>query len=318
MDYLTKNDLDTIGLWLSPDYLVPLAKFHGNGDPVWGANTAYKEVRGLIRSYAKYIRWREGRRGEKDIGLAKALRALGYAGGFQRIVPLRDPTLFRRTAFSFWPMGQGAEIPGDVIVEIGDVPERTMKAAALKTVSQMLDEIPELNVAVLDKRVWQRTSPELMLNVVIRREIRSMVFSAAKKSLDEINSHMFRGIRRLVEIEGHSLRFMTNMLLELWADYFWESKGTGYIASVAGAMVTFVPNRRNIESRGNAAPALFNGIPLTINVSCVGPGRVCFSCTPNHVAIDGPSIGRGYEFIHDRMLEITKEQVSENTTDRRL
>jgi hypothetical protein len=308
MDVLKTADLNTLGLWLSPDFMVPLARFHGNGDPILGANQAYKEVRGLIRSYAKYVRWRENKRGEKDIGLAQAMRALGYAGNFQRIVPLRDAPLFRKTAFSFWPMGVGAETPGEVEVEVGDASDKRVKAAALKTVCQMLKAIPSLNLAILDNRVWQRRSPEIMLNVVIEREVRSMVFSAASLTLKEINSFMFRGLRRLMEIENHPLRFMTNQLLECWAEYFWESKGTGYIASPAGAMVTFVPNSRKMVARGSAALVPFNGIPLVINVSFVGPEKVCFSCTPNHVAIDGDTIGAGYEFMHDRLQKILGEE----------
>jgi hypothetical protein len=306
MDYLKTADLNTLGLWLSPDFMVPLARFHGNGDPILGANQAYKEVRGLIRGYAKYIRWRENKRGEKDIGLAKALRALGYAGGFQRIVPLRDPSLFRKTAFSFWPKGTGGDVLGVVEIGVGDATEKQVRAATIKAVSQMLAEKPELNLAVLDQRVWQRRSPEVMLNISIRGEIRSIVFSASKKTLKEIDSHLFRAMRRLVEIEGHPLRFMTNQLLELWSEYYNES-GTGYIASVAGAMLTFIPAVGGIDAYGWSRLCLFNGIPLSLNVANANKGSIKICTTPSHLAFDGQTIANGYAFLQERIPKLLEE-----------
>lgn len=306
MDYLKTADVNTLGLWLSPDFLVPLARHHGGGCPIIGAQQAYKDARGLIRSYSKYVRWREGRRGEKDIGLAQALRALGYAGNFQRVVPLRDPSLFRKTAFSFWPKGIGGDVLGVVEIKVGDASEKQVRTATIRAVSQMLAENPELNLAILDGRVWQRRSPEVMLNVAIRGEIRSAVFSAAKKTPKEIDSYLFRAMRKLVKIESHPLRFMTNQLLELWAEYYNET-GTGYIASVAGAMLTFIPAVGGIEAYGWSRLCLFNGIPLSLNVANSGRGTIKICTTPSHLAFDGQTIANGYAFLQERIPKLLEE-----------
>ena len=311
MEYLRPSDIQTLGFWLSPDFMVPLAETYGAGDPILGAGQAYREVRSLIRSYATYVRWREGKRGEKDIGLAKALRALGYAGGFSRVEPLSAPTLFRKTAFSFWPGGVGGDLLGVVEIEVGDHTEKQVRLATIKATSQMLAEIPELNVAILDKRVWQRKTAEIMLNVSIRGEIRSSVFSAANRTLKEIDRHLFRTLRKLVEIEKHPLRSMTNQLLELWAEHY-NDTGTGYIASVAGAMITFIPAVGGIDAYGWSRLCLFNGIPLSLNVANAGKGTIKICTTPSHLAFDGQTIATGYAFLQERIPETLKEAQCES------
>lgn len=327
MEALRPCDLQTLLGWLSPDYMIPAAQEAGVAravelwgaeeavrqaadDPrflaVLGAHEAYLEVRAQIRSYARYVRWREGARA-RDLGLAQALRRAGYMGNFQVVYPF-PLTDWRSTAWSFWPRGEG-RIPGDMQVPVGAASQRLVDLACVKAISECLRAVPEVNRALLQGRCWRRVDTHVMLHLMPAPEqVRSVVLDAARLSLPTLRRRLSQATKAIVRAERSELKPFSDELLQLWAK-------PGFIGSPAGAMISCVGSSGVYKGKA-ALLADVNGIPLAFTVGRVENGYVWITADVDHRAIDGPQMGHCYRFLEKRIVELLDAEGQEPLEDR--
>lgn len=312
---LRPHDLQTILGWLSPDYLIPAAREHGipaalelwgseetvrqtAQDPrflaVLGARAAYQEVRTQIRSYARYVRWRE-EVSARDLGLAQALRRAGYLSNFQPVFPF-PLTDWRTTAQVFWPQGEG-RIPGDMRVYVGDADQKQVDLSCIKAISECLREVPEVNRALLQGRCWRRSDSHVMLHLMPAPEqVRSVVVDAARFSLPRLREWLSRAIKSMVRAERSELKPFSDELLQAWAR-------TGFIGSPSGAMISCAGSSGVYKGKASLLTEA-NGIPLAFTVGRVEDRHVWITADVDHRAVDGPQMGRCYRFLEKRIVEL--------------
>lgn len=307
---MRKSDIHTLATWLSPQYVTLCAKEHGlqiakdlfeiedlieDNDwlAVLGAERAYKEIRGLIRSYITFVKYRDNIT-SRELELALALRAMGYVGNFQQVLPLPQ-TEWRKTAIHIWPSTQN--IPGVIEIPIsGIVPKSEIKYAVLKTISQMMLEIPKLNRAVLKNKVWQRTSGHVLMTVETGTDsIETILVNPSVTSKDKLRKEIFKALRRMKKIEKHELRPIAFQLLREW-------QTLGFIASPASALISFA---EGIET--GWGPLCNNGIPLTISVGRKD-SHLTLAASVNHQVWDGSFAGECYTYIKTNLPRYLTEK----------
>lgn len=288
---LGEADVRTIAAWLSPEYLIPAAREHGDGDPVRGAYDAYREVRGLIRNYARFVAHRDGER-VAGLGLGLALRAMGYLGGPQ---PLGEEIRsdWRATAEATFTDANCA-MTGEVVVGVGNAPRTRASLAAMLAVSRLLVfHGGKVNRARLQRRVFERTSPEILVHVETEPdEIRSvMLVPAYVHPPHRLGRRWLRALRGLKRLEDHWLRPLASQLLRAWGS-------AGFIHSPAGAMVSLV-GAAGVQ-RGWAPLFPANGIPLAFTVARCG-GDLVLGLTADHRVLDASACGLAYTFLQEEV-----------------
>jgi hypothetical protein len=309
---MNRGDIHTISTWLSPDYVTRCAKEHGikiaselypieelieDNDwiAVLGAEEAYKEIRGLIRNYVTFVKKRD-KVSIHELDLAQSLRAMGYVGNFQRVIPIPQ-TEWRKTAIFVW--SKTGSIPG--VVEI-DLPSNEVfslteiKYATLKTISRAMVVLPHLNRCLLKGRVWQRMSGHILLPTELDSdEIVTLLLDPSRMTNKQIKSSLFRGLRRAVKAHNHELTPISYQLLREWYR-------SGFVASPAAAMVSFSPN---IDLGWSALSN--NGIPVTVSVGRK-KNKVTFACNINHQIWDGSMAGSFYQYLKDNFVKTLFEK----------
>ena len=287
---LRKADALTLGHWMSPDYMIPCAAEWGEGDPVMGAEGAFRETRDLIRSYARFIAHRDQEL-VSGLGLAQALRAMGYAGRYQRVTEMPRGEWFP-VASSFWAQG-GGDMSGYVEIPTWDKGQSFVDHSFIGVVSTMLHERRHLNRAFLQERLYQRWTPDVMVHVELSPdEIRSVVIRAHELGVREIKKRLIRAMRGVLTAEKHSFRMIAGQLLQNWAK-------RGLIASPAGAMVSLVGDSG--VPRGRAPLVRTNGIPLSFTLGKVKDGRVIVGLTADHRALNGSHCGEIYTYLREKL-----------------
>lgn len=285
LDYLKESDLRVLGLLLSPDYVIPAAREYGMGDVILGGPLAFKEVRGLVREYCRFIRFRE-KKSVRDLDLAQSLRAIGWVGKIQPITPI-PATSFRKVALAAWSSSVAADIPGGIWVKTGKHTKQELDRAVLLSLSLIFKAHPELNRAFLDGRVWQRHTPEIMLNLEIGEgAVRRIIFDSSGWSDHDMKIFLFRSIKRLFKIEKHPLRQISDELLSGWAE-------SGFISSPAAAMVSLA---RTPMGWAQFFPA--NGVPIVVQVNDVNRTimeKAFIGVRIDHRVFDGSHAERFYE-----------------------
>jgi hypothetical protein len=165
--------------------------------------------------------------------------------------------------------------------------------AAIIATSRMLKEEPELNRAVLDGRVWQRSDSLVMVHFEIRTGLMSMVMDAARRDPECVRRKLRRGLKTAVKFSKTEMAPYSTQLLIEWAR-------AGFIGSPAGAMVSGCPG---IEY-GWGALVPCNGIPLVVCVNQPIDGRVFIGVSPDHRAFDGKQVPYIHGFLYEHIREI--------------
>jgi len=300
---MTLNDLHTVMMWFSPEWIHPAAeRFGTGGDKVLGAVLAFDEARKMAREYIRYVRWRDSTTA-RDLKIALLFRAAGYSPGLRErrhVLPLPEND-WRETATGWlWPTGPGL-IPGAVKVPVGAHSQAEVNRAATLAISQMLARNPGLNRAVLDGRVWQRRTAEVMVHVSLRGErIRSTIMDCSEKDVQWLQKRLRRALRSMVRAERHEfVEGVTAANVGVQMLRAWMGK---FIASPAGAMVSFAPR----VPQGWAA-LVPNGIPLAFTVCEVRDGECWITATIDHRALDGESAGLIYADLEGAIPRILEE-----------
>jgi len=309
------HDINTLAVWLSPEFLTPLARMYGlelarnllphlleealdNPDmlAVLGAEQAYKDIRGMVRSYLSYVRKRD--KVTSDLELAQALRTMGYAGNFQRVMPM-DLTDWRKSAAKIWKLP--ASTPGCVRLDLDELPsERFMLAFLVKAVSRMMRTFPELNRAFLQGRVWLRETSHVMVTTRLGADKVGSFVLDGRGSLKELNAKLFAATKKALKTEKHELSFLASSLMDRWAE-------SGVITSSACAMVSNVGSLGVPE--GMSALAQFNGIPLTFTAGEWDKGVVPVWVNADHRVFDGDHMGRIYSHLKEEARQIDHREV---------
>lgn len=290
---LRDTDIRTIAHWLSPDYLVPSAKEHGKGDVVLGALEAYKEVRTLIKEYSDFIRWRDQKQDKVDLRVAQALRALGYVGKYDSLREIVGG--FRGSANAAWSGFVYSDIPNWFPIFTAGKDKDLVTRCTIRATGEMLEEKPELNRAVLDGRVWQRSTPNVMYNFEVRGKVRSTIIDPTQLDDERIYGAICRATRSALFLENHPQRHISEQLLTEWSK-------RGFIASPAGAMVSGA----NVYC-GFSQRFIPNGIPLVLQVNKVNEGRVNISYRLDHRCFDGTHSESIETFLTERITKLLKE-----------
>jgi hypothetical protein len=294
------TDLRTILTWMGPDYLHEAAQYHNPDDVVAGAVPAYDEVRQQVREFIHYVRRRDDTT-LHDLKLSLLVRAVGLTMPRKKYVhPIRVPG--REEAVALWP--QGENIPGAAQVECGDVEHPRLARAVVRAVSNMLDQNPRMNRAILMGSVYQRTTAEVMYHVSLGkgRGLRTVVVNPQGRDDAWLVKRMRRALRHLLLAEKHELvdgvlaRDVASWMLTRWAGRF--------LTSHAGAMVSTLPKLEQ------GWPALApNGVPLAIGVCRIQNGRAWLTSAADHRAFDGDEDGVGdmFEFLAAEVPRIMGE-----------
>lgn len=314
MAALNEEDQSYLLHLLGPQHMMPLAKRYGAADAVrvagpeallgdddWvavlGAKAASDDVRTKIREYARFVRWRDGKRAV-DLTLATCLRHMGYVGGYQPLYLLRDLPQWRTTAQVFWPRGVGAEMDGTCRIPVGDARQHTVDAAVVKAISDLFARRPLLNRAMLQGKLWQRTTAHVMVHLEPRREqIRSVILDASKLPLEKVVRRLGRAVRAAVRAEKHELRGFVAPTLHEWGR-------TGFISSPAAAMISLVGSKGGIVE--GHAPILtdVNGVGISFTAGKVEDGVLVLGAIADHRVWDGEQMSQAWKFLRSRIPEI--------------
>lgn len=307
---LRDHDVNTLAVWLSPEFLIPAARQYGlelaktlfpnllddaldnpNILAVLGAHDAYRDVRGMIRSYLSYVRKRDGVK--HNLELAQALRTMGYAGNFQGVTPA-ELTDWRRSASKIWR--SPGPTPGCVRLETtGILPPKLIGAFLVQTVSQMMVEHPNLNRAYLQGRVWFRETPHVMVTTRVGDDkVSSYVLDGCKGSVKDVNAKMFKATKNALKAEKHDLSSLAASLMDSWTE-------SGVITSSACATISDVGSLGVPE--GMSALAEFNGIPLTVTAGRWSNGIVPVWINADHRCFDGDHLGFIYTYLEEAIAK---------------
>ena len=304
---LRDHDVNTLAVWLSPEFMIPAARYYGldivrnvlpelledvienpNMLAVIGAEQAYKDVRGMIRSYLSFVRQRD--KVGQNLELAQALRVMGYAGNFQRVVPM-NLTDWRRSASKIW--SQPAPTPGCIRLKVDDSLTGKMGAFLVQTVSQMMIDRPELNRSFMQGRVWIRETPHVMVTTRVGEDkVSSFVIDGSKGTLKEVHERMYAAAKKAIKAERHELSFLASSLMDRWAE-------SGVITSSASAMVSDVGGLGVPE--GMSALAGFNGLPIGFTIGELVKGVVPIWANLDHRCFDGSHCGTIYRYLRESL-----------------
>ena len=284
---MNASDARTLAHWISPDYMVPAALAHSiDGTAVMGALEAFREARSLVRNYVRFMAWRD-KQPLARTGIAMTLRAMGYAGRFQGVIPI-EATQWRRTAIELaqnqpWPM------PGRIDIHVGDASQFDCERAAAIAVSKMLTELPHTNRAILCGRLYQRDSAEVLVHFDPKNdEIFSAVLDLSRESLHSIDIVFRRTLKSGLKLLKHPMRPVGMQVLRSWARH-------GFIASPAGAMISLVGG---VGIRWGSAPlCAANGVPLTASFGKTETKLFPLCLTVDHRVFDARVAGEMYEYL---------------------
>jgi hypothetical protein len=284
---VTDADYAYIYRLLYPARIKRLSREHHNL-AVLGALDAYREVRGEIRAFLKYLRAR-GALGLRDLKVAQALRAMGYVGNIQDVYYDSEQ---RELAQAMWPNGQ--VISGDVLIPVFEQDQAKVDRAVIRLCSKFLVDFPKYNKAYLDGAIWQRVTSEVLLNLGIRGNIRSVVIKPMTWTDKEHRKQNTRMLKRLLQIEQNDLRELSEELLIEWME-------EGFIVSSAGIMVSCSSSIGTY----NGTPPLVrsNGIPLSVLVHKIRDSQVCVSLSFDHRVFDGEVAGAFYNYLEENLLK---------------
>lgn len=295
---MKRGDVHTISTWLGPEYVTKCAKEHGlkiakeiydtddlinNNDwiAVLGAEEAYKEIRGMIRNYLRFVKTRD-KASVNELQLAQSLRAMGYVGNFQTIVPVPQ-TEWRTSAINIW--NNTGNIPGLIKIPYKGVLNSDVKYAVLKCISMAFVEIPYLNRSLLKDKLWQRISGHILMPVELDRDVLvSILLDPSKLTKRQIKRFIFRSLRRSINAVEHELNPVANQLLREWYKH-------GFIASPAAASVSF-----SGKIDVGWAALSNNGIPLAVSVG-MKDNNITLACSINHQIWDGSFAGDFYSYV---------------------
>jgi hypothetical protein len=294
---------------LSPGYVREAAREYGLGDLVLGAEAAYHEARGAIRAYLRHVISRErraivrevpeGPRREAAILAAKrearrALAALGYRFHFQRL-SRQIWTPWRKLAFScFDPAGAGIDGFCRLVFD-RDVSENPalIVRSVLRALADLLRDEPALNRAILDGRVWERTSPEVMVHAELAPDqIEPVVVSVAGCSDEEVGRALRAQLRAALESARHELAPIGHALMGAWVE-------AGFLASPAGAMMSDATRSGITHPRPALVPG--NGVPLAVAVGTPIGREVWVGIVADHRAGDASLWGRVHKELRCRV-----------------
>jgi hypothetical protein len=296
MELINTPEFQLIIQLLSPDYLWSAAKNYGDGDAIKGSRKAYYETRKIIRLLVNQAREREKKEKgldklPKDLELAFLIKSLGWPIFAQvpELVQIEDEG-WRKLAATFWP--QGTPINGGFYMPVNTSCFEKVYEAAILATSQLLHDVPALNQAYLDGRVWQRADSLVMVHFEVRKGLVSMVMDAQKRDVDWVHKKLRKGFRTAVQFSKTEMsKYSTHLMIE-WAK-------TGFLGSPAGAMVSGAPG---IE-QGWGALVPCNGIPLVICVNQPIDGKVYIGVTPDHRVFDGKVAGVIHKYLRGSIME---------------
>lgn len=321
-DELTQADKEYIKYILSPDWLIPRAKEYGLHEAfrmsddhtklIWdidedsrflsvlGAEDAAWDARRLIKDYYKFIRFRN-KKSIRDLKLAQSLRASGWLSNFQPVKPLKKVTSWREVAACFWPKGEG-QITYDVVIPVEGHSQKWVDICIVKAASEALVRFPNLNRALLQGKLWQRTHGHVMLHLEPAREqIRSIIIDAQRFDLKTLRNKLAKATKATIRAERHELSSFTDDLLKKWSK-------TGFIASPAGIMISLVGSK-NLLAGHAALLTDVNGIGMCIVVGRVQDGKVCIKLDTDHRMFDAEQEGILCTYLEDRIPELLREDV---------
>jgi len=290
MEYLKDHDLRYLSHLLSPDYIVPAATEYGLGDPVMGAGAAWKEIKGAIRNYYHYIAHRE-KVCVRDIGVGKALRSLGVPINAQEVMP-DNINEWREVALEVWD--RPIPIPGFVDIYTGNVELQLLRRAFIITTCNMLKN-PELNKSILQGRIYQRFSSEVMIYADYKKLVWPIILDASDNTLESLNFKMKRRLRALIESQKSPLRSIGLQIYKEWIRH-------GMISSPAGAALSAV-GEQGVPA-GHSALVPFNGVPITITTGVIQNGWVRVGCNFDHRVFDAYHAGLVYQFLKEGVQEL--------------
>jgi hypothetical protein len=293
-----EHDIRMGALLLHPDYLIDAAKYHGGGNPMYGAETAAFEVRRMLRNLARGILARQRRKLRNDLSLRKSatedirlaceILKLWTKGG--QLSPL-EATNWRRTSAVCGPPGEPWMIYGQVDVPVPPlVQDDTITRATLRCASDMLVEHPEWNRAYLWGVHWQRHTPEVVLFPDMQNErIVAISLFMPGQSDAEARATMMRSFRVWIQLVRHPLNPVGQQLAQAWLSQ-------QLIVSIGG--VTVSPLLGTGIHRGNAPCLRALGIPIALMIGDRQPNHtgtgehLTLGVTLDHRCFDGSQGGQ--------------------------
>lgn len=286
MTVFSEAEVELLALIFSPDYIIPRATQVGGGCPVTGARQAYHDAKTMARSYLKSVfgrarrdgRTREEIRSDREF----AVHCFRMAERVQPVEPL-ESRYRRLMARDAWRSRSPWVIQGftpEVVTDAASPEE--VRLAVLKAVATMLEDVPALNRAVLppygpDTRVWQRSTPEVLLPVQYAPDDLMTVTVDARGSRADLRGSLRRRMRQTIRARRHEYAWYGDDCLAEWLR-------SGFIASYAGAMVSDAGS----YDVGEALPVMIpaNGVPLSVAINPARHGVMRLGVAVDHRAFD--------------------------------
>lgn len=260
---------------MAPDWIRAAALEYGMGDIVVGAPLAFKESRALCRNYLRFVRQRDKIK-TIDLKPAQALRACGFAG---KVPTLKPSDRDRKVALSMWEFP--VSIPGFMTMDISDPWE------IVPLVGHFFIENPDLNLSLLDGRIWNRQSPEVMVNIPNDTLTQSVVLDVSQMSKRELKRALVGARLKFNAAKDSELFPVGQQLLSEWLR-------VGMVTSAASALIAVYP----VDAVGWGALVPGNGIPWSFCISRKG-----ISWQADHRVLDGIDTARFVKFLERRFSQ---------------
>jgi hypothetical protein len=271
---------------LSPEYVTDAA---GAEYPIVGMPEAVAEVGHQIRSYLRYVRWRDGKAGVKEL-----LNALRLVVGFGwQPLSFERPTPWRRVACATWP--DGGWIPGLLEIEAPG-PISALNGALLVASSRLLAAHPEVNVTVLRGEVWQRTTPHVVVPFRVGAgDVRVAAFDFSKQTPAGALALVSRAQRQTMRLHRQhpGLSDVGAQLAVAWAK-------AGALSSPGGALVSLAWNDAVAEGWN----ALFGGIPIGVCGNAPVRGIVNVGIQIDHRALDREHVAIIHNYLRQEVPKL--------------
>ena len=303
----TDGEVRLAAIVLSPESLGTAAR--EQGDPVLGIPLALKEVARTLFCLRESALARAIRQGEDPARVRRELRAglrvLGGGARWQPVEALTGPAPFRAIALAAWgdrpePISDLREIP--VYFDKGFPSPRALlrfqsiaTLAVIESVQLCLAQAgPGLNRAILDGRVWGRSTPEVVVyHELAPDDIRPVVIDGRSP----VREALAAGVRRAREASFHPLDPVGRWIVARWLR-------AGFLASPGGATVSSVgalwPGGGIHHPHGALLPG--QGVPINVSIGaidvsrCLLPVRITF----DHRALDASAA----RYLHPRLHEL--------------
>lgn len=289
-----------LSLLLSPSYVRQSAEAHGTGDPVLGVELALREIRAMVRAHLRVLIHRTRNSPEKRLALRQMLNLQKHLNLKPQRVLSMEETSWRQQSRLMWK--EPSNIYGTLEIDHVVTDPELFFRCLVRCLSDMLAHHLPLNRAFLNDRVWQRLTPEVMVNVQLRQDdIAPLVINAWGLSDQQVVSSLKSGLRGLLRARRHELWPIVQHTICEWLE-------ARPLVSFAGVTVSSLLRTGVRWGHANIPPNL--GIPIAVTMGDYNH-TLCktlqIGITVDHRVLDAGAGGAIHNYLRTHLVPLYQE-----------